>query len=73
MDFHSLEQTDAGISSVMDTWLLLRDIQVGRRAQSRVVRFLKSRFMSHSSEIREFLLTDNGIDLRDVYVGPEEF
>ena len=31
---------------------------------------LKSRGMAHSNQIREFLLTDHGVELRDVYVGP---
>ena len=70
MDSNSLEQTDVGISSVMDTWLLLRDIELGGE-RNRGLYILKSRGMSHSNQIREFLLTDNGIDLRDVYVGPE--
>ncbi len=66
----SLEKTDIGISSVMDTWLLLRDIELGGE-RNRGLYILKSRGMSHSNQIREFLLTDNGIDIRDVYVGPQ--
>src|SRR6185436_5651629 len=31
----------------------------------------KSRGMAHSNQVREFLLTDNGIELRDVYIGPD--
>ena len=70
LDSGTLEQTDVGISSVMDTWLLLRDIELGGE-RNRGLYVLKSRGMAHSNQIREFLLTDNGIDLRDVYVGPE--
>jgi len=70
MDSNSLEQTDVGISSVMDTWLLLRDIELGGE-RNRGLYVLKSRGMAHSNQIREFLLTNDGIDLRDVYVGPE--
>jgi circadian clock protein KaiC len=66
----ALEQTDLGISSVMDSWLLLRDIELGGE-RNRGLYILKSRGMSHSNQIREFLLTDNGVDIRDVYVGPE--
>jgi circadian clock protein KaiC len=69
-DMKSLEQTDVGISSIMDSWLLLRDIELGGE-RNRGLYILKSRGMAHSNQIREFVLTDNGIDLRDVYIGPE--
>ncbi|VVB53131.1 Circadian clock protein kinase KaiC [uncultured archaeon] len=65
----ALEQTEFGISSLMDTWLLLRDIEIGGE-RNRGLYILKSRGMAHSNQIREFLLTDNGIDLIDVYLGP---
>ena len=64
------EQTDIGVSSLMDTWLLLRDIELnGERNRSLYV--LKSRGMAHSNQLREFLLTDRGVDLLDVYLGSE--
>lgn len=66
----SLEKTEVGISSIMDTWLLLRDIELGGE-RNRGLYILKSRGMAHSNQIREFVLTDDGIDIRDVYVGPE--
>ena len=69
-DMKTLEQTDMGISSIMDTWLLLRDIELGGE-RNRGLYVLKSRGMAHSNQIREFVLTNNGIDIRDVYVGPE--
>jgi circadian clock protein KaiC len=65
----ALEQTDIAISSLIDTWLLLRDIEIGGE-RNRGLYILKSRGMAHSNQIREFLLTDNGVELRDVYVGP---
>lgn len=65
----ALEQTEFGISSLMDTWLLLRDIEIGGE-RNRGLYILKSRGMAHSNQIREFLLTDKGIDLVDVYLGP---
>ena len=65
----ALEQTEFGISSLMDTWLLLRDIEIGGE-RNRGLYILKSRGMVHSNQIREFLLTDKGIDLIDVYLGP---
>jgi circadian clock protein KaiC len=66
----AVETTKVQISSLTDTWLLLRDIELsGERNRSLYV--LKSRGMSHSNQLREFLLTDHGVELMDVYVGPE--
>ncbi len=64
-----LEMTEVGTSSLTDTWLLLRDIEIGGE-HNRGMYILKSRGMAHSNQIREFLLTDKGVDLLDVYVGP---
>jgi circadian clock protein KaiC len=62
------EQTAVNISSIADTWLLLRDIKsAGERNREFYV--LKSRGMAHSNQIREFRLTDHGVELRDVYRG----
>ena len=63
-----VEQSDIGISSLIDTWLLLRAIDNGDE-RNRGLSILKSRGMAHSNQIREFLLTDHGVELRDVYVG----
>ena len=61
-----LESTDENVSSIMDAWLLLRDIEhEGYRSYALYV--LKSRGMAHSHEMREFRLTDNGIRLGDIY------
>ncbi|HEY7313940.1 MAG TPA: circadian clock protein KaiC [Gemmataceae bacterium] len=65
-----LEQSQAAISSLIDTWLLVRDIELGGE-RNRGMYVLKSRGMAHSNQIREFLLTDHGVELKDVYVGPE--
>ncbi|HCA80942.1 MAG TPA: KaiC 1 [Bacteroidetes bacterium] len=65
----SIEITDVYISSLIDTWLLLRDIEFGGE-RNRGLYVLKSRGMEHSNQIREFKLTNQGIDLLDVYVGP---
>lgn len=66
----SQELTDMAISSLIDTWLLLRDIEIGGE-RNRGLYILKSRGMAHSNQIREFILTNQGIELLDVYVGPE--
>jgi len=64
------ETTEVGISSLVDTWLLLRDIELAGE-RNRAMYVLKSRGMVHSNQIREFLLTDHGIELTDVYLGPD--
>ncbi len=65
-----LEVTDVAVSSLVDSWLLLRDIELGGE-RNRGLYILKSRGMAHSNQIREYKLTDHGIELLDVYVGPE--
>ena len=64
------EKTDVGVSSLIDTWILLRDIELAGE-RNRGIYVLKSRGMKHSNQIREFLITSEGIQLEDVYVGPE--
>ncbi|HZW08380.1 MAG TPA: circadian clock protein KaiC [Phycisphaerales bacterium] len=64
------EHSQVGISSLIDTWILLRDIELGGE-RNRGLYVLKSRGMAHSNQIREFLLTAQGVELRDVYIGPE--
>ena len=66
----ALEATEIGVSSLIDTWIILRDIEAGGE-RNRGLYVIKSRGMKHSNQIREFLITANGIDLQDVYVGPE--
>jgi circadian clock protein KaiC len=66
----SWEKTDVGVSSLIDTWILLRDIELAGE-RNRGIYVLKSRGMKHSNQIREFLITSDGIKLEDVYIGPE--
>lgn len=63
-----LQSTSLSISSLVDTWLLVRNIEVSGE-RNRVLYVLKSRGMAHSNQIREFLLTANGVRLRPVYLG----
>jgi circadian clock protein KaiC len=62
-----IEATDVGVSSLIDTWLLLRDIEM-QGERNRGLYILKSRGMAHSNQIREFLITSNGVKLVDMYV-----
>jgi circadian clock protein KaiC len=62
------EQTAVNISSLVDVWLLLRDIECGGE-RNRGIYVIKARGVAHSNQIREFLLTGHGVELRNVYMG----
>jgi circadian clock protein KaiC len=62
------ERYGINISSLMDTWLLLQILEA-RGERNRGLYILKSRGMAHSNQVREFILSDEGIQLRDVYIG----
>ncbi|MGA6969991.1 MAG: circadian clock protein KaiC [Candidatus Binatus sp.] len=64
-----MEATELGISSLIDTWMLVRDIELSGE-RNRGLYVLKARGMNHSNQIREFLLSTEGIKLVDVYLGP---
>ena len=64
----ALEQTEVNISSLVDTWLLLRDLESGGE-RNRGLYILKARGIAHSNQIREFVLTGHGAELREVYLG----
>lgn len=64
------EDSQVSVSSIMDTWLLLRNVEFNGE-RNRLIHVLKSRGMPHSNQMREFVLSDAGIDLVDVYLGAE--
>jgi circadian clock protein KaiC len=66
----SPEDSQVGVSSLMDTWLLLRNVEYNGE-RNRTLFVLKSRGMRHSNQVREFVLTDKGIDLVEVYLGTD--
>jgi len=66
---HALQQSEAAMSSLMDAWLLLQDLE-GNGERNRVLYVLKARGMAHSNQVREFLISNHGIDLVDAYIGP---
>jgi circadian clock protein KaiC len=67
---HASEQSEVGISSLIDTWVLLHNLeQAGER--TRTLSIVKSRGMNHSNQARELLLTDHGVRLVDIFVGPD--
>jgi circadian clock protein KaiC len=66
----ALEDSEVDVSSLMDAWLLVRSIE-SNGERNRGLYILKARGIAHSNQVREFLLTDHGIDLIDAYVGPD--
>jgi circadian clock protein KaiC len=65
---HGGELTMVGVSSLVDTWLLLRNVETNGE-RNRLLSVVKSRGSAHSNQVREFRLTNHGIELVDVYVG----
>ena len=65
-----LEGADMGLSSLMDVWVKLEDVEANGE-RDRVIYVIKARGMSHSNQLREYRITDQGIDLIEPYVGPE--
>ena len=64
----ALEATDEGLSSIVDAWLLLRDVEMGGE-RNRLMYVLKARGMAHSNQVCEFLITSRGIKLAPAYLG----
>jgi circadian clock protein KaiC len=62
------EGSTIAISSLIDSWIFLRDLEANGE-RNRGMFILKSRGMSHSKQVREFVITDHGVDLCDIYVG----
>jgi circadian clock protein KaiC len=68
---HALQQSEAAMSSLtslMDSWVSLQDFE-GNGEHNRVLYVLKARGMAHSNQIREFLISDRGVDVVDAYIG----
>jgi circadian clock protein KaiC len=63
-----IEETDVGISSLIDTWIFARDVELNGE-RNRCIYVLKSRGMAHSNHVREFVMSKDGIRLLPVYVG----
>ena len=62
------EKTTVGVSSLTDTWILLRDLELNGE-RNRCLYILKSRGMAHSNQLREFTMTEHGIRLIPAYIG----
>ncbi len=66
---HGHEQSEVDISSLIDTWIVLQMVQSANE-RNRILYILKSRGMEHSNQMRELVLSDEGVDLAEVYPGP---
>ncbi|WP_316771509.1 circadian clock protein KaiC [Pedobacter frigiditerrae] len=62
--------TDDGVSSLVDSWICIKDIEMNGE-RNRGLYVMKARGMQHSNQIREFVITNDGLSLVDVYIGPE--
>ncbi|HWQ67842.1 MAG TPA: circadian clock protein KaiC [Methanospirillum sp.] len=67
---YALEATEMHVSSLMDVWLILKNIE-GNGERNRIFSIIKARGMSHSNQLREFVLSEKGIQLLDLYKGTE--
>ena len=63
--------SQVGVSSLMDTWVLLSNIAANGE-RTRTLQVLKSRGMPHSHQVREFVMGDHGVDLVDVYLSGDK-
>ena len=67
---NQIEETEVGISSLIDTWLEVRDVEMhGERTRGLYV--IKSRGMGHSNQVRELVFSSEGARLLEVYPGPD--
>ena len=67
---YTFEPTEMHVSSLMDAWLILKNVE-GNGERNRAFSIIKARGMAHSNQLREFVLSDKGIQLLDVYKGSE--
>ncbi|MHB8886028.1 MAG: circadian clock protein KaiC [Methylovirgula sp.] len=67
---HAPEQSEIGVTSLIDTWLMLRNLETAGE-RTRTMSIIKSRGMKHSNQARELLLSDKGADLAEIFIGPD--
>jgi circadian clock protein KaiC len=65
-----IEDSEVGVSSLMDAWLLVKNIE-SNGERNRGLYILKARGIAHSNQVREFVVTNRGIELVDAYVGSD--
>lgn len=64
------ERTDESVSSLVDTWISIRDVEANGE-RNRALYVMKSRGMKHSNQVREFIITNRGLNLIEIYLGPK--
>jgi len=64
-----IEDTGVGVSSTMDVWMHLVNVPSDLE-RNRIMYIIKARGMAHSNQVREFLITNTGVKLVEVYTGP---
>src|SRR6476661_1268526 len=64
------EQTDEGVSSMVDAWIQVKELELNGE-RNRGMYIIKSRGMGHSNQVREFVINNNGLELVDVFLGPD--
>jgi hypothetical protein len=65
-----VDSTDQELSSLKDSWIKLVEVDANGE-RNRVLYVIKSRGMSHSNQVREYRMTDGGLELINAYIGPE--
>jgi circadian clock protein KaiC len=65
-----MDESERSVSSLMDSWISLKDLEANGE-RNRVLYLLKSRGMNHSKQLREYRLTDRGVELIEAYIGSE--
>jgi circadian clock protein KaiC len=65
-----IEDSEVGVSSLMDAWMLVKNVE-SNGERNRGLYILKARGIAHSNQVREFLVTNHGIELIDAYIGSE--
>ena len=63
------ERIEEGVSSLVDTWISLKDIE-SNGERNKVLYVMKSRGMRHSNQVREFIISNRGLELAEIYIGP---
>jgi len=67
---NELEDSEVGVSSLMDSWVLVKNIE-SNGERNRGLYILKARGTAHSNQVREFVVTNHGIELIDAYIGSD--
>jgi circadian clock protein KaiC len=62
------EYVEVGVASIMDSWIALTPMDSGGE-RNRCIAVVKSRGTAHSNQMREYRITDDGVEIIDAYLG----